>query len=598
MRRPSPKRSSRRRTFVLAALLLTPVSLSGVAGGPLGGLAPASASTSVTPMVASFGDHTCVLLANGTVRCWGDNASGQLGDGTTINRVRPVTVVRPEAEGGGALTGVTAISTGSGHTCALMDDGAVRCWGQNRRGQLGVSTPAVGAESDPRPHPVTVDGLTGVTAITAGGNHTCALLGTSPTTVRCWGGNQEGQLGNGMESFGANPTPTAVYLSGTSGPELTGVTRIAAGSEHSCAIIGDGVTATARCWGSNSSEQLGDGTSVPLRANPVEVVSVADGAALSGTTGIAAGSFHTCALLADGTVRCWGDNSARQLGDATTAAKRSVPIAITGLSGVAALTTGSGSLCGLTAGGAVQCWGANDFGQLGRGAATAGGVPSPGPVFLAGTSGTTLEGVSSIAPSNHHTCALVGVGGGSQPDVRCWGRNDVGQLGDGTSTNRLNPVAVVWTEPIVEDASDPGTASPTRPSVVCAPSVIMVGTQVTCTITGGQPGIDILWRATVNPVIASEGVTLDRDGNGNFTFMAPASARGRVVAVELVAWTAPVAIGAGPVGGPIPSSVPAGEGSMHPNGTLAAVVVALLGSVALTGVLSGIAPERRASAPR
>jgi alpha-tubulin suppressor-like RCC1 family protein len=178
--------------------------------------------------------HTCALLDDGTARCWGDNFFGQLGDGTTtISRTTPVTV--------SGLSNVTAIAAGWGHTCAVLNDGTARCWGDNFFGQLGDGTTTIS-----RTTPVTVSGLSNVTAIAAGLYHTCALL--TDKTVRCWGSNRYGQLGDGTRGV------SRTTLEAVSG--LSNVTAIAAGGSHTCAQLGN---ETARCWGFNEYGQLGNG---------------------------------------------------------------------------------------------------------------------------------------------------------------------------------------------------------------------------------------------------------------------------------------------------------------------------------------------------
>ncbi|MDA3033791.1 MAG: hypothetical protein O3A28_02035, partial [Actinomycetota bacterium] len=160
-------------------------------------------------------NHTCALLATGAVKCWGHNASGQLGDGTTTDRLTPTAAT-------GLASGVTAITTGRNHTCALLATGAVACWGYNPDGRLGD-----GSTTD-RHTPTAVTGLpSDVTAITAGTEHTCALLGTGAVT--CWGNNASGQLGDNTTTD--RHTPTAV----TGLP--SDVTAITAGTEHTCALL-------------------------------------------------------------------------------------------------------------------------------------------------------------------------------------------------------------------------------------------------------------------------------------------------------------------------------------------------------------------------
>ena len=215
--------------------------------------APAISSPSTN--ITAGDSHTCALISDGTVTCWGNNYSGQLGDGSNTDSHVPVAVT------GGALTNktVTDITAGGGHTCALISDGTVTCWGNNGAGQLGD-----GSNTDSNV-PVAVAGgaLTNKTVIdiTAGGNHTCALI--SDGTVTCWGWNGYGQLGDGSNT--ARNVPVAV-----TGGALTNktVTQITAGDYHTCALISDG---TVTCWGKNSAGQLGTGDTTD-RNVPVAVV--------------------------------------------------------------------------------------------------------------------------------------------------------------------------------------------------------------------------------------------------------------------------------------------------------------------------------------
>jgi hypothetical protein len=224
------------------------------------------------------------------VWCWGLN-SGRLGNGTTSAQVAPVEVA-------GLSTGVTAVSAGGNHSCALTTAGAVLCWGLGANGQLGNGTTATATA------PVAVATLTsGVVAVAAGGSHTCAL--NTDGGVVCWGANAKGQLGDGTTVQRSAP----VTVSGLS----SGVTAITAGSFHTCARLSSGVV---KCWGSNSSGQLGDG-STEDRTVPVPVSGLA-----SDVTTVAAGGNHTCALKTNARVMCWGANGSGQLGDGTTTMRK------------------------------------------------------------------------------------------------------------------------------------------------------------------------------------------------------------------------------------------------------------------------------------
>jgi alpha-tubulin suppressor-like RCC1 family protein len=350
-----------------------------------------------TAIVTGWG-HTCALTTGGGVKCWGDNDWGQLGDGTTPDRYTPVAV-------SGLASGATAIAAGGSHTCALTTGGGVKCWGRNYFGELGDGT------TTPRSTPEDVSGLVSeVTAIAAGGYHTCALM--AGDGVKCWGFNQYGQLGDSTTTDRYAP----VAVSGVA----SGVAAIAAGGEHTCALTAGG---GVKCWGSNGAGQLGDGTTTNSHI-PVDVSGLA-----SGATAIAAGDGHTCALTMGGGVKCWGDNNDGQLGDSTTT-DRYTPVAVSGLaSGVAAIAAGNSHTCALTTGGGVKCWGYNNDGQLGDGTWASRATP----VDVRGL----VSGVAAIAAGWERTCALTAGGG-----VKCWGDNDWGQLGDGTTTNSHIPVDV------------------------------------------------------------------------------------------------------------------------------------------------------------
>ncbi len=382
------------------------------AEGQLGDGTSGSGAYSATPVaVAGITDavdlvagesHTCAVLSNGTARCWGKNDFGQLGDGTTDDHPTPVAVV--------GLANVRQIDAGNHFNCATLTDGTLRCWGASTHGQLGEGTTAV-----VNPTPVAVPGLTGVLQVAAGAVHTCALL--SGGTARCWGNNTWGYLGDGTTN--ASTAPVAVV-------GLTGARQLSANEGHTCAVLGDG---TARCWGDNRDGELGDGTLTP-RSSPVAVSGLTD------ARHVAAGRLHTCATRANGAVHCWGQNSSMQLGDGTTLARRT-PVAVVSLDesdprGAGPVVAGEHHTCALRPDGTVRCWGAGAWGLLGDGV---GFVSRIAPVTVVG-----LTGVVKLAAGAHHTCAVL-----SNGTVRCWGYNAEGQLGDGTSGSgaySATPVAV------------------------------------------------------------------------------------------------------------------------------------------------------------
>ncbi len=346
----------------------------------------------------SLGSHTCAVTTSSGLKCWGLNDYGEVGDGSTTNRFTPVDV-------SGLSSGISAVAVGGRHTCALTTAGGVKCWGQNFYGQVGDNTTAT------RTTPVDVTGLTsGVTAIAAGSYHSCAL--TSGGGVKCWGFNANGQVGDNTTTNRLTP----VDVSGLT----SGVQAISAGNTHTCALLTAG---GVKCWGGNNFSQLGDGTTTQ-RLTPVDVTGLT-----SGVGAIAAGFQYTCARTTVNGVKCWGNNANGQLGDGTTTT-RSTAVDVSGLtSGVAAVTAGQMHTCARTTTGGLKCWGANTFGQVGDGTL----AQYLTPVDVSGLT----SGVSAVAAGYTHTCALT-----TANSVKCWGDNSLGQLGFGTGTQRATPVNV------------------------------------------------------------------------------------------------------------------------------------------------------------
>jgi alpha-tubulin suppressor-like RCC1 family protein len=255
------------------------------------------------------------------------------------------------------------------------------------------------------------DVVPAITAITVGDYHTCAITGSGG--LACWGDNSSGQIGNSKMAETLVPTEVQGLASG--------VAAASGGMHHTCALTSAGGVS---CWGQNAGGALGNWTTADSSI-PIDVWGLTSGAAA-----ISAGSAHTCALTVNGGVKCWGRNNFGQLGDGTTT-DSSTPVDVSGLaSGVAAIGAGGRLSCALTTGDGVKCWGFNAGGQLGTGTTT---HISSTPVDVPGLA----SGVAAISAGDDHACALTTAGG-----VRCWGENDSGQLGNGTTTASRVPVDV------------------------------------------------------------------------------------------------------------------------------------------------------------
>lgn len=338
--------------------------------------------------IAAGPTHSLAVKKDGTAWAWGQNYDGQLGDGTTTNRLTPVQV--------SGLTGVVAVAAGYSHSLALKSDGTVWAWGLNANGQVGD-----GPTTTIRSRPVQVPGLSSMTAVAAGQDTSLSVR--SDGTVWAWGANNVGNLGDGTTTRRFAP----VQVHG-----LTGVVSVSASSYGSMALKSDGTVWT---WGSNAQGQLGDGTTTD-RLTPVQVPGFTNGAA------VARGARHTLAQRADGTIWVWGLNVGEQTGMGYVS-----PVQVEGLIGIA-LATGQYQAFIVMPNGAIRAWGDNRSGQLGDGTQT----KPPSPVLVPGHIGFV-----GIASGDYHTIAMKADG-----TVWAWGDNYYGQLGDGTTTGRLTPVQV------------------------------------------------------------------------------------------------------------------------------------------------------------
>ncbi len=378
----------------------------GAAGGfgAVSGVGGASAANTAWPstperiLAVSAGEqHSCAVLDNHHVKCWGINNAGQLGDGTKNTSAAPVDV--------SSLSQAVAVQATHSFSCALLSNGSITCWGYNNVGQLGIGS------TDNQSLPTAVSGISTATAFGIGSQHGCAVV--EGGNVWCWGYNQHGQLGDGSRSTRLTP----VQVQG-----LTQALAVATAGEQTCALMQSG---QVQCWGFNGRGELGDGTMTDSFA-PVTVRGLTYHA-----TSLALGDSHGCAALANGSVRCWGRNDQGQLATGNTGDATSSEI-VPYLLGFWMLSAGFGSSAAVLMNGSAVLWG-SAFDHV----MTANG-PGPDtilqmPTFIAG-----LDGAYAVTIGADHACALL-----SNSDVKCWGHNQVGQLGDGTYIDSIStPVTV------------------------------------------------------------------------------------------------------------------------------------------------------------
>lgn len=375
---------------------------------PAGEVAPCRDCLRASLIVAG-GEHSCALSPQGSVSCWGYGENGILGapataqcrDGMNTNTCS----LRPQAIP--TLVRVTSLAAGLAHTCALLDDASVECWGFNPYGAIGDGTMTT------RLTPVAVSGLAGVRSLASGNAHTCAVLVDG--TALCWGVGTFGCLGNGGTAGSLTPRPVMSISDGV---------QIDLGAGSSCVRLRNG---TVSCWGWNHDGQLGDGSHTD-RVTPVAVLNV------SNAVRITVGGHHACALLADGTVRCWGANEQGQLGDGTTQS-RSTPVQVSALTDIRDVAAGEAHTCAVNERGEVFCWGSNDHGQVAVVTASMCSVSGSSlPCVLTAVRVPGLASMSQISTGGGHTCAL-----GRDQSVSCWGWNRNGQVGNGTTDSAPAP---------------------------------------------------------------------------------------------------------------------------------------------------------------
>jgi alpha-tubulin suppressor-like RCC1 family protein len=361
----------------------------------------ASLATTLTG-INPGGLHNCAIDATQSLYCWGYNGNGNIGDGTTTDRMAPTLV--------GAPGSFAQVSTGFAHSCALTTAGVAYCWGRNYDGQLGD-----GSFTD-RATPTLVQGGLTFTSIDVGYDHSCAI--TESGAAYCWGSNTLGQLGDGQIVTRSNvPRAVAGALS---------YSMVRAGYLHSCAI--QTTTGFAYCWGSNRMGQVGVG----LTADSLTVPSLVSGGNVF--TQLDAGGYHTCGVTATRTY-CWGWNGSGQLGASTnttcgTAALpcARVPVRLNSSLRFIGVSTGTAHSCAVESTGDLHCWGHNANGQLGDGTTTSQSMAKKVQIS------TVFKTVSA---RGSFTCGV-----SLDNQAYCWGSNQNGKLGLGDTVDRLVPTVV------------------------------------------------------------------------------------------------------------------------------------------------------------
>ena len=386
----------------------------------------------------------CAIDSLGSLYCWGEGGYSILGQGDFSDRGAPTEVSF------GSNRTVVSVSVGMWHACAILDDGSLWCWGDNAYGQMGTGSFAWAMT----PTEVGLPANTTAIAVSAGTEHTCAIVGGSPTDgesytgmVYCWGSNNYGQLGDGTTDTRLSPTPVDL------GPNNSAV-EISVSDGFSCALLDDGGVS---CWGNGGYGQLGSTGGATSAPRGVQL-GTGDAA-----YGISTGSKHVCAVLFGGDLKCWGDNTRGQLGQMSVIGQSAIPLKVQNQTSgtffsntVIGVTAGYDSTCAITndefndAGQpGLYCWGLNDAGQRGDGTVCDDGRGdsslfdgcmdngnfgnhAPTMVYL-----SDVPGVVRVSTALDHTCATLTDG-----SLQCWGANDVGQLGDGSFSDRHYPASI------------------------------------------------------------------------------------------------------------------------------------------------------------
>ena len=342
-------------------------------------------------------NHICAVIGAGDVRCWGLGDNGALGNGSSGSSNKPVIVA--------LVNDAIQVSTGYVTSCSVKKNGTATCWGWNGWRQIGIGDNAPPGQLST---PVPVMNLTDLKQISNGGDHMCAV--TTNGRISCWGSDVDGRLGRGTRIMSAEP----VQLVG-----VTGITSLALGNAHGCAVSGGSLS----CWGANWDSQLTDDNNIAASGTPLKIPS------LSTVATAGAGNDHACVVLGDGTVKCWGYGYYGDLGQGKNNGE-GMPVTF-GAGPAKAVVGGYHFTCALLQSGEVACSGLNDNARLGH---PGGNTNTPARVEIDQTP-TYLTGVTTLAAGYSHGCAITGGG-----DLYCWGASGYGQCG--VDANETPPIQV------------------------------------------------------------------------------------------------------------------------------------------------------------
>jgi alpha-tubulin suppressor-like RCC1 family protein len=398
-------------------------------GSPRTSKAKAAVTDVPEPVSISSGGYTaCAVLVSGHIGCWGQGEYGELGNGKKSDQNAPVEV--------SGIADATEVSAGGPVTCAVLSTGHVDCWGSDEWGEVGVE---VGKELCRNEitcikRPVEIKGITEATQVSASRgveSDACAVLASGH--IDCWGNGSSGQLGNGKYEETVY-TPVEVQ-------NIDDATEVSAGSGRTCALLSTG---HVDCWGGNNLEESGKS------ATPSEMPGITD------ATAVSVGGEHACVLLSTGHIECWGWNNYGELGDGTWTGPETcvvptrehgcskTPVEVQGIANATQVGAGLDHTCAVLATGPIECWGSDDFDQLGTGTQEGPETCDTNACSTVPIEPLRITNATQVSSNDGGSCALL-----STATVDCWGMDTHGQLGNGITVKEqpygtnFGPVEVV-----------------------------------------------------------------------------------------------------------------------------------------------------------